>query len=185
MKLFLDSLDSPIGSIHLVSDGEHLCAAHFGEVDEGLARPLRMRFGAFEFAPATDPIGATAAFRAYFTGDFTALECLSLEAGGTPFQRLVWSALRDVPAGAVSSYGAIAQRIGRPSAARAVGHANGQNPVCIVVPCHRIIGAAGDLTGYGGGLDRKRWLLAHEGAFVSGARVMGAATPGTGQISLL
>jgi methylated-DNA-[protein]-cysteine S-methyltransferase len=87
---------------------------------------------------------------------------------GTPFQRSVWSALRRIPAGTTTSYGALAEHIERPTAVRAVGHANGANPISVVVPCHRVIGADGSLTGYGGGLDRKRWLLAHEGVAVAG-----------------
>jgi methylated-DNA-[protein]-cysteine S-methyltransferase len=89
---------------------------------------------------------------------------LRLELAGTPFQKRVWSALLEIPHGTTTSYGALARTIGRPDAVRAVGAANGQNPVVIIVPCHRVIGADGSLTGFGGGLPRKRWLLAHEGA---------------------
>jgi methylated-DNA-[protein]-cysteine S-methyltransferase len=95
-------------------------------------------------------------------GHTAVLDSLEVETAGTPFQRTVWHALREIPAGATMSYGALAKRIGRPSAVRAVGLANGANPIGIVVPCHRVVGADGSLTGYGGGLERKRWLLAHE-----------------------
>ena len=101
---------------------------------------------------------------AYFGGETTALDGLDVELNGTPFQRRVWEALRAVRAGQTASYGDVARSIGAPAAVRAVGAANGANPVAIVVPCHRIIGASGSLTGYGGGLERKRWLLQHERA---------------------
>ncbi len=115
------------------------------------------------FVRASNPGGLSAALAAYFAGDLTAIERLPLgEAAGTPFQRSVWSALRSIPCGTSWSYGELAKAIGRPSAVRAVGLANGANPICIVVPCHRVIGADGKLIGYGGGIERKRWLLAHE-----------------------
>jgi methylated-DNA-[protein]-cysteine S-methyltransferase len=104
--------------------------------------------------------------RAYLAGRLDALDGLPVDAGGTPFQALVWAALRTIPPGQTWSYKALAERIGRPAAVRAVGLANGANPVGIVVPCHRVIGAGGSLTGYGGGLPRKRWLLEHEGALL-------------------
>jgi methylated-DNA-[protein]-cysteine S-methyltransferase len=115
-------------------------------------------------APASNPGGLTAAMSAYFGGDLAAIDMLPVETGGTPFQRSVWRALRDIPCGTTISYAELARRIGRPSAVRAVGLANGSNPVGIVVPCHRVIGSNGTLTGYGGGIERKRWLLAHERA---------------------
>ena len=102
--------------------------------------------------------------QAYFAGELDAIENLPVETGGTAFQRQVWAALRQIPRGQTESYGELAARIGRPRAVRAVGLANGANPVGIVVPCHRVIGANGTMTGYGGGVDRKRWLLEHEGA---------------------
>ncbi len=118
-----------------------------------------------------DSAAHIAALRAYFAGDLTAIDNLPVETAGTLFQRLVWRALREIPCGQTISYAQLAQRIGRPAAARAVGLANGANPVSIVVPCHRVIGASGSLTGYGGGLERKRWLLTHEDALTSpGAR---------------
>jgi methylated-DNA-[protein]-cysteine S-methyltransferase len=104
--------------------------------------------------------------RAYFAGELRVFE-LPLRMEGTPFQRLVWDGLLAIPFGATASYAQLAGQIGRPGASRAVGAANGRNPIAIVVPCHRVIGANGTLTGYGGGLDRKEWLLRHE------ARVLG------------
>jgi len=106
----------------------------------------------------------------YFAGDLRAIDSLVVRTGGTPFQREVWAALRTIPAGQTLSYGALASRLNRPSAMRAVGMANGSNPVSIVVPCHRVIGADGSLTGYGGGLPRKRWLLEHEGVRIADFR---------------
>jgi methylated-DNA-[protein]-cysteine S-methyltransferase len=103
------------------------------------------------------------ALRAYFAGDLHALDTIAVDPlGGTPFQRRVWLALRSIPAGTTVSYQMLARRIRAPKAMRAVGAANGANPVPIVLPCHRVIGADGSLTGYGGGLPRKRWLLRHE-----------------------
>ena len=127
---------------------------------------LERQYGADGFAlePARNPAGLTAAIDAYFGGDLTAIDALPVEMVGTPFQRAVWTALRGIPVGTALSYSELARRIGRPSAVRAVGLANGANPVAVVVPCHRVVGADGTLVGYGGGLTRKRWLLAHESA---------------------
>ncbi len=103
---------------------------------------------------------------AYFAGQRDALSQIAWRTAGTPFQQKVWRALAEIPVGTTISYGELARRVGSPAAVRAVGLANGANPVGVVVPCHRVIGADGSLTGYGGGLDRKRWLLEHEGAAV-------------------
>lgn len=116
--------------------------------------------------PAHDPGGCASAVHAYFQGEFAIIDSLSVDVGGTPFQRAVWRALRAIPAGRTMSYAELARHIGRPSAVRAVGRANGANPISVVVPCHRLVGTNGSLTGYGGGLERKRWLLAHEAAAV-------------------
>ena len=115
-----------------------------------------------ELAQARNPHGLTDALARYFAGDLHAIDDIPVESAGTPFQREVWQALRTIPCGATTSYGKIAEQIGRPDAMRAVGHANGSNPISVVIPCHRVIGAAGALTGYGGGIQRKRWLLNHE-----------------------
>ena len=123
---------------------------------------LARRHGTGRLAGRGDPLGAVDSLEAYFAGDLAALDALAAEGDGTPFQRAVWTALREIPPASTASYGEIAARLGKPGASRAVGRANGQNPVAIVVPCHRVIGANGTLTGYGGGLPRKRWLLAHE-----------------------
>jgi methylated-DNA-[protein]-cysteine S-methyltransferase len=127
-------------------------------------RLLRAHHGEIELREERERLGIRAALERYFAGDLFALDGLPVATNGTAFQQTVWRALRAIPAGTTLSYGALAIRIGKPQAMRAVGLANGANPVGIVVPCHRVIGANGTLTGYGGGLPRKRWLLAHEGA---------------------
>lgn len=128
-------------------------------------RLLRLHYGehGVRLEEGRAPSPARRALEAYLAGDLRALERVASETGGTPFQREVWRALREIPAGCTVSYGALAARIGRPAAVRAVGLANGANPVGVVVPCHRVIGANASLTGYAGGLSRKHWLLAHEG----------------------
>ena len=117
-----------------------------------------------QFLPRPRPSAATAALEAYFAGDIGAIDAIGVATGGTPFQRSVWAALRNIQAGRTTSYSALASTISRPRAVRAVSLANGSNPIGIIVPCHRVIGANGTLTGYGGGLSRKQWLLEHEGA---------------------
>ena len=154
----------PIGPVFLAATGDGvLVALDFGAPEERMLALLRARFGGnVALADAGDPGGLAAAVRAYFAGDVTALDQVPADGGGTPFQRLVWAALREIPAGETRSYGQVAARIGRPGASRAVGMANSQNPINLTVPCHRVIGSTGMLTGYGGGIERKRWLLAHE-----------------------
>jgi len=171
MRLWLDELPSPIGPILVAGDAVSVCAIDFGAPEERLLPLLRARFGAIELQRAKDLLGAVAALSAYLAGDFAELARLPVDGGGTPFQRRVWAELRRIPPGKTTSYGALARRLGKPGASRAVGHANGQNPISIAVPCHRVLGADGALAGYGGGLRRKRWLLQHESAALSGARV--------------
>jgi methylated-DNA-[protein]-cysteine S-methyltransferase len=157
---------SPAGSVVLVERGAALVGLVFEDHWPRFSRELEKRFGEFSFEE--DPRGGTsaAALRRYFAGDLRALDSLEVDTGGTPFQQLVWTALRRIPAGSTWSYAHLAREIGRPSATRAVAAANGANPVSIVIPCHRVIGSDGSLTGYGGGLPRKRWLLVHEGALL-------------------
>ncbi len=165
VRLLLDHLDTPIGLFALVADGDgRLRAAGFTDGHSRMERQLEgySLEGRFELAAASNPGGFTRAIRAYFAGDLDALDGLPVKTAGTAFQSAVWRALRDIPSGETRSYGQIARQIGRPAAVRAVGLANGSNPVGIVVPCHRDIGSDGSLTGYGGGIERKRWLLAHE-----------------------
>lgn len=162
-SLLIDRVASPIGEVLVVSDGRSLRAVEFAGYRARMERLLTRQGLGTRFQERDDPQGFASALRSYFDGRHDALEDLPVEAGGTPFQRAVWTALRAIPVGSTRSYGALAAHIGRPRAVRAVGAANGLNPVAIVVPCHRVIGADGRLTGYAGGIDRKRWLLAHEG----------------------
>lgn len=176
MDLSLDRLPSPIGTILLVCAGDALRALDFGDDEDRMRRLLDRHYREYRLAPGRAPAAIRARIEGYFEGEFKSLDRVPVETGGTPFQRLVWSALREVPAGTTVTYGHLAVRIGRPRATRAVGMANGSNPVPIVVPCHRVIGANGALTGYGGGLDRKRWLLAHERALLARAELFPAST---------
>jgi methylated-DNA-[protein]-cysteine S-methyltransferase len=167
VNLFMDNIESPIGQLLIVSDGASLCAVEFDGDDVRLRAYLQKRFGQFTLQPASDPQGFSGRIRDYFAGNLRALEGIPVETGGTEFQRRVWQALREIPTGSTTSYGELAQKIGKPRASRAVGLANGMNPIPVVLPCHRVIGADASLTGYGGGLDRKRWLLEHEGALLA------------------
>ncbi len=163
----VERLDTPTGRILVVTDDDgRLRAVDWEDHEPRLHQLLRRQYGAdaVQLRAASRASDASRALRAYFTGDTGCLAGLPVATNGTGFQRTVWDALRQIPPGQTVSYGALAARIGRPGAMRAVGLANGANPISIVVPCHRVIGAGGALTGFGGGLERKRWLLAHEGA---------------------
>ena len=165
LHLFLDRLATPIGQMILVSDNAgNLRIAFFAEDEEPVRRQLVQQYGpnGFLLESAHNPHGLTDAIASYFAGNLRIIDDLPVETGGTVFQREVWQALREIPCGATTSYGKLAERIGRPAAVRAVGLANGSNPVAVIVPCHRVIGSNGSLTGYGGGIERKRWLLNHE-----------------------
>ncbi|EAQ79151.1 methylated-DNA--[protein]-cysteine S-methyltransferase [Blastopirellula marina] len=163
MPFLLSRQDSPLGSMLIVTDAqENLRALDFYDYESRLHTLLTRHYGAYELQNAPTPAKIENALAHYFTGDLSAIEDLSVCTGGTPFQRDIWKALRSIPAGVTKSYGELARQVGKPNASRAVGLANGANPIAIVVPCHRIIGATGALTGYGGGLPRKRWLLEHE-----------------------
>jgi O-6-methylguanine DNA methyltransferase len=163
MRLTLHTYHSPLGEILLVSDSEGaLRALDFADYEHRLHRLLRLHYGTYQLDPAPAPLAMINAITAYFAGDLDALGKLRVATGGTPFQREVWAALRRIPAGRTRSYGELAAELGRSGASRAVGLANGSNPIAIVVPCHRVIGSNGTLTGYAGGLPRKRWLLEHE-----------------------
>ena len=164
-SLWIDHLETPLGPYALVVDAEErLRASGWTAGHARMERHLQPHVAsAAGLKRASNPAGLTAAFRAYFAGDLRALDGVTAFAEGTAFQRAVWAALREIPCGETRSYVEIARRIGQPAAVRAVGLANGANPINIVVPCHRVIGADGSLTGYGGGIRRKRWLLAHEG----------------------
>ncbi len=163
--LRLERLPTPIGVALVVTD-EHglLRAFDFEDYEPRMMRLLRLHYGATPVEPGPAPASVKASIARYFAGDLKALDEVPWATAGTDFQRSVWAALTTIPPGQTLSYRALAERIGRPKAVRAVGLANGSNPVALVVPCHRVIGADGSLTGYGGGLHRKQWLLDHEGA---------------------
>ena len=161
------TIESPVGRLWLAAADDRLVAIEFANRAsrrEAVRQRLARRFGAFTERRHSDPAGAVTRLRRYFAGETAALDDQPLDPIGTAFQRAVWSALRRIPAGATRSYAELARAIGRPRAVRAVGAANGANPLALFVPCHRVIASDGSLHGYGGGLDRKRWLLAHEGA---------------------
>lgn len=168
MQLQLDRFATPLGDLLLVFDVQGLRALDFADFEDRMRRLLRLHYGAVTLTAVPAPGSLTAPLARYFAGDAFALDSITVATGGTDFQRQVWAALRTIPAGETLSYGALANRVGRPGASRAVGMANGANPVGIVVPCHRVIGTNGKLTGYAGGVARKRWLLEHEGALASG-----------------
>lgn len=161
MGLFRERFPTPVGEFLLVTDAA------------GVLRAANWTDRLYRLAPAlkgvvledrSAPSDGRRALEAYFAGHIAAIDALPVETGGAVFQRQVWQALRAIPAGETITYRQLAERAGRPPAIRAAGHANGSNPVSVVVPCHRVIGSDGTLTGYGGGLERKAWLLRHEGA---------------------
>lgn len=165
LRLMIDRIQTPIGEMVIAADHDgNLRAVDWSEYDPRMLRLLTRHYGAdgFTLEPGKNPHGFADAIARYFAGDFSALDNLPVATAGTPFQRTVWRALREIPSGTTVSYADLAQKIGKPTATRAVGLANGSNPVGVIVPCHRVIGANGSLTGYGGGIERKRWLLDHE-----------------------
>jgi methylated-DNA-[protein]-cysteine S-methyltransferase len=163
----LDRLKTPIGTALLVTDHEGvLRALDWEDYAPRMKDLLRLHYGAVVLKEAAAPKALRAALTAYFKGDLDRLSDIAWRVAGTPFQQKVWSALPEIPAGQTMSYGALAAKLKMPNAMRAVGHANGSNPISVVVPCHRLIGADGSLVKYGGGLERKRWLLRHEGVAV-------------------
>jgi methylated-DNA-[protein]-cysteine S-methyltransferase len=165
-EFLIDRLPTPAGEMIVIADAEgNLRVIDWTEHEDRMKILLDRQYGrgTYTLKPARDPGGLTSAMRRYFKGDLSVIEKLPTKTAGTPFQRSVWKALRKIKCGSTISYAELARRIGKPKAVRAVGLANGQNPVSVVVPCHRVIGSNGSLTGYGGGLPRKKWLLEHEG----------------------
>jgi methylated-DNA-[protein]-cysteine S-methyltransferase len=164
-RLRLDRLATPIGEALLITDeAGYLRAFDWADQDSGMTRLLRLHYGSLKPEPGAAPAHMKRLLRNYFEGELDSLREIEWRTGGTPFQRAVWKGLTRIPAGKTLSYGGLAAKLGCPTAVRAVGAANGSNPISVVVPCHRVIGIDGSLTGYGGGIERKRWLLSHEGA---------------------
>ena len=168
VPLQYDEIDSPVGTVLIAVEGARLAALDFSGDEARMTALLEKRYGTGVFSQrmvkTVDPCGFSAKLRAYFAGDLRALDAIAVTTGGTPFEQACWQALRAIPPGTTASYGQQAARLGKPRAMRAVGRTNGLNPIALVLPCHRVVGADGSLTGYAGGLWRKEWLLKHEGA---------------------
>lgn len=171
-------LRTPIGDLTGYARNGALCALDFGTRDWNGRVVLERRFGTLDVRDEAGARDAKRALAAYFAGELGVLDAIAVDPGGTEFQARVWGALRRIPPGRTVSYTDLARAVGAPSAVRAAGSANGQNPVPVVIPCHRVVRSDGTLGGYGGGLDRKRWLLDHEGARLAGP----SATPSQRQL---
>jgi O-6-methylguanine DNA methyltransferase len=166
MHLLFERLPSPISPLLVVTDGEGILRAlDFADGEARMHRLLRQHYGDYTLREGATPTSLARALEAYFAGRIDRLADVEVATGGTPFQRKVWHALRAIPPGRTVSYGQLAASLGDARASRAAGSANGANPIAIVVPCHRVVGANGALAGYAGGLARKRWLLDHERRF--------------------
>ena len=167
--LTLDRLITPIGTALLVTDETGMLRAfNWTDYEGHMLAWIGKHYPKATLWEGRASAPVRGAFEAYFEGDIGALDAVPWKASGTSFQLQVWETLCSIPAGETLSYRGLAERIGRPTAVRAVGLANGANPVAVAAPCHRVIGTNGSLTGYGGGLARKEWLLAHEGASFKG-----------------
>lgn len=167
LELLIDRIATPTGEMILVADRDgNLRTIDWTDHEARMKKLLDRQYGKGKYVlkATRDPGGLSAAMRRYFKGELSIIDKLPVQTAGTPFQKSVWKALRGIRCGTTISYAELARRIGKPKAVRAVGLANGQNPIGVVVPCHRVIGSNGSLTGYGGGLARKQWLLEHEGA---------------------
>lgn len=162
MTLTRGAIDSPIGRILLAFDDLILCAVEFADCRNHLDDFLRRQYAGEVPASGDTPLDVARRITSYFAGDVDALDAIPVRMKGTDFQRRVWTALRGIPPGTTISYACLAARVGAPRSVRAAGAANGANPISLVVPCHRVIGTNGKLTGYGGGLARKAWLIRHE-----------------------
>ncbi|MCC6350449.1 MAG: methylated-DNA--[protein]-cysteine S-methyltransferase [Candidatus Eisenbacteria bacterium] len=181
MTLSVCTFASPIGPLYVVANDRAVVGLEFADAlarRDSLTRHLERRLGPHARREAADPAGAATRLARYFAGEKDALDEQPVGILGTEFQVRVWSALRRIPAGSTWTYSQLAAHLGRPEARRAVGAANGANPIALFVPCHRVIAADHTLWGYGGGLERKRWLLAHEGASFADPRAQGELTLG-------
>lgn len=163
-QLVRTEIPSPIGPVTLVLDGDTVVICEFADRAKRVERQLERFYADKTVTKGEAPQKVKEAFAAYFGGNRDALDTIKTDPVGTEYERTVWKALRTIPGGTTDSYGALAKRLN--SSPRAVGRANGRNPVGLIHPCHRIIGADGSLTGYAGGLERKEWLLVHEGAIM-------------------
>ena len=162
---FIEDFSTPTGTMLLLTDAEeHARALDWEDHAARVHQLLRLQYGTVRLEAKAGVSRVRRAIEAYFAGVLAAIADLPAVTAGTAFQREVWAALRGIPTGETTTYGRLASQLGRPKAMRAVGMANGSNPISIIVPCHRVIGANASLTGYGGGIERKRWLLRHEGA---------------------
>ena len=165
LNLSIDRMETPIGELLLVTDDDgKLRAVDWMDYEARMLRLLKLHYrnSGYNLTPNAAPSDTRDKLKCYFAGDVRTIDDIEVETAGTAFQRSVWKELRNIPSGSPVSYRTLAEQIDRPKGVRAVGLANGSNPIGIVVPCHRVIGANGSLTGYGGGLERKRWLLDHE-----------------------
>jgi methylated-DNA-[protein]-cysteine S-methyltransferase len=165
LSLLKDQFETPIGEMVIAVDHDgNLRAVDWADHTNRMLNLLKRHYGknGFTLESAHNPGGLTETMKSYFAGKLSSIDAVPTQTAGTPFQREVWRSLREIPCGLTISYAELAKRIGRPKAVRAVGLANGSNPIGIVIPCHRVIGSGGSLTGYGGGIERKRWLLDHE-----------------------
>lgn len=163
MKFWVDRLASALGALTIVADDTHLCALEYEGHDHRMMTLLQRRYKSLEFCSRNNPLSIAEKLSAYLNGEFEAIADIPVNPGGTPFQQSVWNMLQMIPKGQTWTYGQLAIALGKPTASRAVGMANSQNPIAIVIPCHRVIGAKNAMTGYSGGIERKRWLLEHEG----------------------
>jgi methylated-DNA-[protein]-cysteine S-methyltransferase len=164
--LLEDKITTPLGPLWILCDEQfRLRAVEWEEYSDRMVQLLGVhyRVEGYQRVSGTNPGGLSDRLHDYFDGDLGVIETLPTATAGTEFQREVWKTLRTIPCGQVMHYGQLAEQLGRAGAARAVGAANGSNPVSIVVPCHRVIGRNGTMTGYAGGVSRKEWLLRHEG----------------------
>ena len=163
-NLQTEAIDSPIGRIVIVYAGDQVCALDYADCAERMHQLLHRRYQSVRLHEVPKTSRAATQLQAYLAGELGAINSICIDVGGTDFQQKVWAALRKIPPGTTQTYSALAQQLSAPKAYRAVGMANALNPISIVVPCHRLVGANGALTGYAGGLERKEWLLRHEGA---------------------
>lgn len=166
LRLLEDKIATPLGPLWIISDEQfQLRAVEWEEHSDRMEKLLNIhyRLTGYQRVASKNPGGLSQKLKDYFDGDLNIISSLPTENAGTAFQREVWQLLKSIPCGQVMHYGQLAEKLGRASAARAVGAANGANPVSIVVPCHRVIGRNGTMTGYAGGVARKEWLLRHEG----------------------